>query len=40
MEINADYFISVIEKMQTQRVKSIEISQKATDDFAEHVDTW
>ena len=40
MEINADYFISMMEKMQTQNIKSFEVSQEATDDFIEHSEIW
>ncbi|EXJ70150.1 uncharacterized protein A1O5_06218 [Cladophialophora psammophila CBS 110553] len=40
MEINADYFIKMMEKMQKQNIKSFEVKQEAADDFCEHVDEW
>lgn len=40
MEINADYFISMMEKMQRERIKDVEIKPQAVDDFVEHCDEW
>lgn len=40
MEINADYFINVMEKMQREQIKSIEVKQEAMEDFIEHCDEW
>ncbi|KIW85453.1 hypothetical protein Z517_00843 [Fonsecaea pedrosoi CBS 271.37] len=40
MEINSDYFITMMEKMQKQNIKSFDVKQQAADDFCEHVDEW
>ncbi|PSN60387.1 cyclohexanone monooxygenase [Corynespora cassiicola Philippines] len=39
-EINIDYILTMIGKMQKQQIKSFEIRQEAVDDFCEHVDEW
>ncbi|OAL53151.1 cyclohexanone monooxygenase [Pyrenochaeta sp. DS3sAY3a] len=39
-EINTDYIVSMIEKMQKQQIKSIEVKREAVEDFCEHVDEW
>lgn len=40
IEINTDYIITLLDKMQRQNIKSIEVKKQAADDFCEHVDEW
>lgn len=39
-EQNLDNFITMCQKMQSEAIKSMTPSQKATDDFAEHAHEW
>ncbi|KAL2848871.1 hypothetical protein BJY01DRAFT_246095 [Aspergillus pseudoustus] len=40
IELNTDYIIQFMEKIQKQHVKSFEVKKSAVDDFCEHVDEW
>ncbi|KAH7080783.1 cyclohexanone monooxygenase [Paraphoma chrysanthemicola] len=40
LEVNIDYFISMMIKMQTQDIKSCEPSWEATQEFSQHADEW
>lgn len=40
LELNIDYFITMMIKMQTQDIKACEPSLKATNEFSQHADEW
>ena len=40
LDANTDYAIALIQKLQSELVKSFSVSQQATDDFNEHTQTW
>ncbi|KAH7127336.1 cyclohexanone monooxygenase [Dactylonectria macrodidyma] len=40
IETNADYFVTMMQKIQSQGIKSIEVKQGAVDDFVEHNNEW
>ncbi|KAH7089682.1 cyclohexanone monooxygenase [Paraphoma chrysanthemicola] len=40
MELNSDYFITVMQKIQREQIKFVEVKEEAVEDFIEHCDEW